>query len=115
MCALADLKMGRLLDSIDEWIEENGDPEPDFKSHRFEPTAVRESPPLLLDLSGGQIKNDYLGHRLSCPIIHGLTFQFWTAREISNTPGGVVDAPGMYVMGLPFFTDTQINFDRRCR
>ncbi len=101
MCALADLKMGRLLDSIDEWIEENGDPEPDFKSHRFEPTAVRESPPLLLDLSGGQIKTIIwaTGYRadyswLDVPVLD--------RKGNIKHAGGVVDAPGMYAMGLPF-------------
>ena len=40
-CALADLKLGRLLDTIDEWASANGlDGEID-PPHRFEPTASR--------------------------------------------------------------------------
>ena len=56
MCALADLKMGRLLDTIDEWASEtglDGDVDP---VERFAPTEVEDAPPLGLDLTSGEIK-----------------------------------------------------------
>ena len=56
MCALADLKMGRLLDTIDEWASEtglDGDVDP---VERFAPTEVEDAPPLGLDLISGEIK-----------------------------------------------------------
>ena len=39
-CALSDLKMGRLLDSIDEWATENGLDGEVEPSHRLPPTEV---------------------------------------------------------------------------
>ena len=55
-CALADLKMGRLLDTIDEWAAANGlDGEVDA-SASLRPTEVEASPPLGLDLTSGEIK-----------------------------------------------------------
>jgi putative flavoprotein involved in K+ transport len=54
-CALADLKMNRLLDTIDDWARENeldGEVDP---PHRLEPTEVDDEPPLQLDLRSGDI------------------------------------------------------------
>ena len=56
VCALADLKMTRLLDSIDEWSREmNLDRE--FEApHRFQSTHVEESPPLAIDFAKAGIR-----------------------------------------------------------
>ena len=55
MFALADLKLGRLLDTIDAWATETGwdtgDP-----PRRFAPTAVPAAAPLTLDLRSGAIR-----------------------------------------------------------
>ena len=40
-CALADLKMTRLLDTIDEWATLNGLDGEVGPSHRFDPTECR--------------------------------------------------------------------------
>jgi putative flavoprotein involved in K+ transport len=48
VCALADLKMRRLLEAIDDWIEHN--PVLCDAPERFEPTRVDDNPSLLLDL-----------------------------------------------------------------
>ena len=55
-CELADLKLGRLLDTIDEWATDNGLDDAALPPHRFAPTAVPESPPLELDLTRGEIQ-----------------------------------------------------------
>src|SRR3954452_22980170 len=55
-CELADLKLGRLLGTIDEWATESGLDDEVAPPHRFEPTAVPASPTLTLDLNGGAIK-----------------------------------------------------------
>ena len=55
LCNLADLKMDRLLGTIDEWVHENGLEGEVEASHRFAPTRVEESPPLSLDLADGRI------------------------------------------------------------
>lgn len=101
VCSLADLKMNRLLDSIDAWIEANdmaADVEP---SYRLRPTDVPSEPLLNLDLSKANIKTviwatgfrpDYSW--LDVPVLDG--------KGRLRHDGGVVDAPGLYAMGLPF-------------
>jgi putative flavoprotein involved in K+ transport len=56
MCALSDLKMGRLLDHIDKWARENGFDDTAEPPHRLPPTRVEEAPPLGMDLAMGEIK-----------------------------------------------------------
>ena len=63
-CALADLKMNRLLDPIDEWATESGLDGDTDPPHRFEPTRVEHSPPLGLDLTRGEIRDRHLGDRV---------------------------------------------------
>src|SRR5262249_55126902 len=50
MCALSDLKMNRLLDTIDAFARDNGLDATVAPAHRLPPTRVPESPPLMLDL-----------------------------------------------------------------
>src|SRR3954466_9939038 len=54
-CELADLKLGRLLDTIDEWAMTSGIDDDVPPPHRFEPTRVPEPPTLGLDLTSGAI------------------------------------------------------------
>src|SRR5215831_18752533 len=56
MCALSDLKMGRLLDLIDKWAQENGLDDAAEPPHRPPPTRVEGTPPLGMDLTSGEIK-----------------------------------------------------------
>src|SRR5207253_8134884 len=56
MCALSDLKMGRLLDLIDEWARANGFGDAAEPPDRLPPTRVEEAPPLGTDLTTGEIK-----------------------------------------------------------
>lgn len=101
-CALADLKMNRLLDTIDEWAGEaglNGGVEP---PHRFEPTEVEESPPLALDLGSGEIKTILwaTGYRpdyswLDLPVLD-------RKGQIDHDGGVITKSPGAYVLGLQF-------------
>ncbi len=97
--ALADLKMNRLLDSFDEWARDQGevDVEP---PERFEPSRPPKAPRLSLDLNSGEIgsivwatgfKPDY--RWLDVPVLDH--------KGRLRHDGGVVDAPGMYVIGLP--------------
>ena len=100
-CALSDLKMSRLLGRIDEWAACTGlDGEVDPPC-RFEPTRVGTSPPLGLDLTSGETRTvvwatgyvpDYSW--LHVPVLDR------KGRLLHD--GGVVRAPGLYVIGLPF-------------
>jgi putative flavoprotein involved in K+ transport len=101
MCALSDLKMDRLLDTIDAWATErglDGEVEP---PHRFPPTRVEASPPLSLDLTSGEIKTIIwaTGFR---PDYSWLHVPVLDAKGRIRHDGGVVSSPGLYVMGLQF-------------
>ena len=100
-CALADLKMNRLLDGIDRWAAANGVDEDVEPPHRFEPTRLDASPRLTLDLAGGAIRTVIwaTGYR---PDYSWLHVPVLDRRGRVRHDGGVAEAPGMYLMGLPF-------------
>jgi putative flavoprotein involved in K+ transport len=102
VCALADLKMNRLLSTFDEWANENPIPDDVDPPHRFEPTAVDDSPPLLINLDQAGIKTIIwaTGFR---PDYSWLDVPVLDRKGYIRHDGGVVDeAPGMYLMGMPF-------------
>jgi putative flavoprotein involved in K+ transport len=100
-CALSDLKMNRLLDTIDRWATDNGlDGEVDGP-HRFPPTKVEESPPLSLHLARGEIRTIIwaTGFR---PDYSWLDVPVLDRKGRIDHDGGVVVSPGMYLIGMPF-------------
>jgi putative flavoprotein involved in K+ transport len=100
--------MNRLLGTFDEWARshdhaEVGPPE------RFEPTRPPASPTLKLDLRNGGIRSivwatgfhpDYSW--LDLPVIDD--------KGHLRHDGGVVDAPGLYALGLPFLRRRKSTF-----
>ena len=100
-CALADLKMNRLLDRIDEWATDNGLDDTVDPPHRLEPTEVEASPPLSLDLGSGEIRTIVwaTGFR---PDYSWLDVPVLDRKGRIRHDGGVVESPGMYLMGIPF-------------
>jgi putative flavoprotein involved in K+ transport len=98
VCALADLKMNRLLDGFDEWADTS---DLEFEPpERFAPTELPSSPRWQLDLRRGEIgtivwatgfRPDY--RWLDVPVID-------TKGHLRHD-GGVVDSPGLYALGLP--------------
>ncbi len=100
-CALADLKMNRLLGTIDEWATENGLDDEVEAPQRFDPTAVEESPPLGMDLANGEIRTIIwaTGYR---PDVSWLDVPVLDRKGHIRHDGGVVDSPGMYLMGMQF-------------
>jgi putative flavoprotein involved in K+ transport len=98
--ALADLKMERLLDTFDEWALTQPGGVDAAPVERFEPTRMPTSSRLSLDLSSGEIKTivwctgfhpDYSW--LHVPVVD--------TKGYLRHDGGVVDAPGLYALGLP--------------
>ncbi len=101
VCALADLKMNRLLGRIDEWASANGLDGEVAPPHRFEATAVAASPPLGVDLIRGEIRTIVwaTGFR---PDYSWLDVPVFDRKGQVRHDGGVVESPGMYLMGMPF-------------
>ncbi len=100
MCALSDLKINRLLNELDEWAESQdlGDLPP---PHRPESTRVGDDPPLLLDFEREGIKTVIwaTGFR---PDYSWLKLDVIDPKGRLRHDGGVVDAPGLYLMGQQF-------------
>lgn len=98
---MADLKMNRLLDRIDEWVAEQEDDGEVEGPYRFLPTRVEASPPLGLDLKTGSIKTIIwaTGFR---PDYSWLDVPVLDRKGRIRHDGGVVESPGMYLMGIPF-------------
>lgn len=108
-CDLADLKLHRLLDTIDEWATANGMDDATQPSHRFAPTVVPEPPTLGLDLTSGAIRTIVwaTGFR---PDYSWLDVDVLDGKGMIRHDGGVVDSPGMYVIGAPFLRRRKSSF-----
>lgn len=105
---LADLKMNRLLDSFDAWARENGRDEDIAPPERFEPTRVPETR-LELDLKSGEIRSIVwaTGFR---PDYSWLQVPVLDRKGRLRHDGGVVDAPGLYAIGLPVLRRRKSSF-----
>jgi len=108
-CGLADLKLGRLLDTLDEWASDTGVDDAVPPPHRFPPTAVPDSPALELDLTSGEVRTIIwaTGYR---PDYSWLEVPVLDRKGLIRHDGGVVDAPGMYLIGAPFLRRRKSSF-----
>jgi putative flavoprotein involved in K+ transport len=98
--ALADLKMDRLLETFDEWARTSGRDGDVGPLERFEPTRVPAASKLDLDLKSGRIRSIIwaTGFR---PDYSWLDVPVVDRKGHLRHEGGVVDAPGLYAIGLP--------------
>ena len=109
VCALADLKMARLLETIDEWAAGSSDAATFEPPERFERTRVDAAPCLELDLRKEGFETVLLatGYRADYS---------WLDISVLDRKGkirhdeGVVTAPGLYVIGLPFLRRRKSSF-----
>jgi putative flavoprotein involved in K+ transport len=108
-CALADLKLGRLLDTIDEWASAEGLDDEFESPQRFAPTRLEDSPPLALDLRSGEIRSIIWATGFH-PDYSWLDVPVLDRKGQLRHDGGVVEAPGLYVMGLPFLRRRRSSF-----
>lgn len=101
MCALSDLKMGRLLDTIDAWARDNGLDDVVEPPHRLPRTRVENSPPLSMDLASGRMKTIIwaIGYR---PDYTWLEVPVLDRKGMVRHDGGVAASPGLYLMGTQF-------------
>ena len=98
VCALADLKLGRLLGGFDAWAERTGvAAEP---PHRFPPTAL-PGPTLSAPFGPAGITSIVwaTGFR---PDLSFVDVDVFDRRGRVVHDGGVTTAPGLYLMGMPF-------------
>ena len=100
LCNLADLKMDRLLGTIDDWVLEQGLEREVEAPHRFAPTRVEESPPLSLDLANGRIATIIwaTGFRPDYSWLHARVLD--RKGRLRHDAGVVTGAPGLYRIGL---------------
>ena len=104
---LADLKLNRLLHTIDDWIARSGVPaaEPD----RPRPTRLCPQPRLGLDVASGEI-----GSVIWCtgfrPDYHWLDLPVLDRKGMIRHEGGICPLPGLYVLGLPFMRRRKSSF-----
>jgi putative flavoprotein involved in K+ transport len=97
VCALADLKLGRLLDTLDGWADATGvDADP---PQRFAPTGVPAPVPLSVRLQEIATIVWATGYRPALPWLDVAVFD---RRSRMVHDGGVTASPGLYVIGLPF-------------
>jgi putative flavoprotein involved in K+ transport len=98
VCALADLKLGRLLDGLDAWADRAGvAAEP---AQRFAPTAL-PAPALSAPFGRAGIASVVwaTGYR---PDLSFLDVDVFDRRGRIVHDGGTTAAPGLYLMGMPF-------------
>jgi putative flavoprotein involved in K+ transport len=96
--ALADLKMERLLDTFDAWAGAQ-----DLEvgpTERFEPTRVPSAQRIDLDLASGEIRSIVWATGFH-PDYSWLEVPVVDRKGQLRHNGGVVEAPGMYAIGLP--------------
>ena len=104
VCALADLKLGRLLDAFDTWARRTGtDAGP---PQRFAPTRLPARPALSARVGAGGIETIVWATGLR-PALSFLDGGVLDRRGRPVHEGGVTAAPGLYLMGLPIARDME--------
>ncbi len=108
-CALADLKLGRLLDTLDEWATANRRDDELPAPYRLPQTVVPQSPPLRLDLTRGEIRTIIwaTGFR---PDYTWLDVPVLDRKGLIPHEGGVAESPGLYLIGMPFLRRRKSSF-----
>jgi putative flavoprotein involved in K+ transport len=104
MCAMSDLKMGRLLDTIDAWARDHGLDGEVEPPHRLPPTRVPDEPPLIMNLANFAKTNIRTiiwatGYR---PDYTWLDVPVLDQKGMIRHDGGITSSPGLYLMGAPF-------------
>jgi putative flavoprotein involved in K+ transport len=98
--ALADLKLGRLLDTFDTWAAKS-DVDGLGRPQRFAATEVPAPAQLALDLRSGEIRTILwaTGFR---PDLSWLQVPIFDRKSRVRHDGGVTASPGLYLIGMPF-------------
>ena len=99
-CTLADQKLGRLLNTFDEWAHDHGINGEVESPYRLAPTRVEASPPLTIDLTSGEITTIIwaTGFRPDYSWLHIPVLD--RRGRLRHDGGVVVESPGLYRIGL---------------
>jgi putative flavoprotein involved in K+ transport len=108
-CALADQKLDRLLDEIDEWIDEHDVGGEMAPPERFDATRLPSDAPLMLDLakSGTHAVVWATGFR---PDLSFVDLPVFDGSGRLKHDGGVVDAPRVCYLGATFLRRRKSSF-----
>ena len=110
VCALADLKLNRLLNTFDEWAQEQGVTGLD-RPERFDATDVPEKPALGSELGSANGIRSILWATGYRPDYSWLDLPVLDRKGKLKHEGGVVtDAPGVYALGLTFLRRRKSSF-----
>jgi putative flavoprotein involved in K+ transport len=106
VCALADLKMKRLLNTIDERMPADSAVAP---AESFDDTRLDANPLLSVDLNDGPIRTIIwaTGFR---PDYSWLDVPVLDRKGHLKHDGGIVESPGLYVLGLPLMRRRKSSF-----
>lgn len=106
VCALADLKMKRLLGAIDRFVASDRTVPP---AESFADTEVDNSPVLMKKLGGDSIKTVIwaTGFR---PNYSWLDVPVFDRKGQIEHDGGIVKTEGMYILGLPMMRTRKSSF-----
>lgn len=108
-CALADQKLGRLLADIDEWISAHGLDQETGVPERLPDTVVAPDSPLTIDLASGEIRTVVWATGFKADL-SWLDLPVFDDRGRLRHDGGVVDAPGVYLLGATFLRRRRSSF-----
>ena len=106
---MADLKLERLLDRCDAWAEHYGHQGTMAGPERFAPTRIDDAPRLSVDLMKGSI-GTVLWATGFLPDYGWLHAPAFDRKGDLRHQGGIVDIPGLYVLGLNFMRRRKSSF-----
>jgi putative flavoprotein involved in K+ transport len=113
VCTLADLKMNRLLDAIDAFARSSGLDAEIGTAERYAPTQPAAAPRVSLKL-GSEVRTVLwaTGYRPELDWLH-VPPAFDGGGRLRHD-GGVVNAPGIYMLGLPYMRRRQSSYIHGC-
>jgi putative flavoprotein involved in K+ transport len=108
-CELADLKMNRLLAKIDDYVLAHNLEAQVPAARRYPKTRVEPGAPLMLDMQKSNVKTILwaTGYR---PDYSWLQLPVFDHKGRIRHRGGIVDLPGIYLLGTPLLRRRKSSF-----
>ena len=106
VCALADLKMKRLLKIIDEFVADDDSVAP---AEQFAETRLADTPLLTMNFDGDSIRTIIWATGFK-PDHSWLDVPVFDRKGHIKHDGGIVESPGLYVLGLPLMRRRKSSF-----